>query len=235
MDRYVPAGVRPPPTESTGTVRRGGVAMLVTLAVCLAVALISNGLRTPGPPPQPGAAQGFAAAGRPPGGDGSVSPAVAPLPPSVPERVRIPALRVDAPLMPLGLEANGSLAAPSDNARNLAGWYKGGTSPGATGTAVIAGHVDNRHGPAVFYGLGSLKKGNTVHVVRTDGVTAVFTIDAIEAYPAKAFPNKQVYGAASRPELRLITCGGGFDKKHQHYLGNVVVYAHLTGTGTGTG
>lgn len=133
--------------------------------------------------------------------------------------------------MPLGLEASGRLAAPPDKGRNRAGWYKDGTSPGATGTAVIAGHVDNRHGPAVYYSLGSLKKGSAVQVVRTDGATAVFTVDAIEVYPAKAFPDKKVYGAASRPELRLITCGGGFDKKHQHYSGNVVAYAHLTGTG----
>lgn len=207
--------------------RRGAVAMVVTMVVCLAVALISNGLTVQKPPPQPGAAQGFAAPGRSPGPDGSA----APLPSSVPERVRIPALRVDAPLMPLGLEKNGSLAAPPDDARNLAGWYKDGTRPGSTGTAVIAGHVDNQHGPAVFYGLGSLNKGNTVQVVRTDGATAVFTIDAVEVYTAEAFPDKKVYGAASRPELRLITCGGGFDTKHQHYLGNVVVYAHLTGTG----
>lgn len=231
MDPNVPAGVRPPPTETTGTLRRGTVAMLVTMAVCLAVALISNGLLIQKPPPQPGAAQGFSAPGHPYAGDGSAAPAPAPLPPSVPERVRIPALRVDAPLTPLALEPNGSLAAPPDNVRNLAGWYKDGTSPGAKGTAVIAGHVDNQQGPAVFYGLGSLKKGNTVRVVRTDGVTAVFTIDAIEVYTAKDFPDRKVYGAAPRPELRLITCGGGFDKKHQHYLGNVVVYAHLTGTG----
>ncbi|MFE2376826.1 class F sortase [Streptomyces sp. NPDC059398] len=231
MDRHVPAGVRPPPTETTGTVRRGAVAMLVTLAVCLAVALISNGVLAQGPPPQPGAAQGFPAHGRASAADGAATPPVAPLPPSVPERVRIPALGVDAPLMALRLEAGGRLAAPPDNARNLAGWYQDGASPGSMGTAVIAGHVDDEHGPAVFYGLGSLKKGNTVRVERADGATAVFTIDAVEAYTAQEFPNRKVYGTAARPELRLITCGGGFDRKSGHYLGNVVAYAHLTGEG----
>ncbi|WP_405783813.1 class F sortase [Streptomyces sp. NBC_00859] len=204
--------------------------MLMTMVAGLAAALISNGLWARMPPPQPGAAQGFAAPGHPSAPEASAPSAVAPLAPSVPERVRIPALRVNAPLMPLSLQEDGSLAAPPDNDPNLAGWYKGGTSPGSTGTAVVAGHVDNRKGPAVFYGLGSLKKGNTVRIDRTGGATAVFTIDAVEVYSARAFPNKKVYGAATRPELRLITCGGGFDKKHQRYLGNVVVYAHLTGT-----
>ncbi|MFC4887700.1 class F sortase [Streptomyces beijiangensis] len=206
------------------------------MAVCLGVALISNGATSQEPPPQPGAAQAFAAPDR---GDVPAVPdarakdpaaRTAPMTPSPPERVRIPALHVSAPLTGLGLDDDGHLTAPPEDDRNLAGWYKDGITPGATGTAVLAGHVDTRQGPAVFYGLGALKKGNTVEVDRADRTTAVFTIDAIEVYAADAFPDKKVYGRASRPELRLITCGGGFDKAKQEYLGNVVVFAHLTGT-----
>jgi hypothetical protein len=214
-----------------GIVRRGLTAAAATMAVCLGVALISNGVPSQGPPPQPGAAQAFAAPGR----DAAhrvPAPAPSAKASSPPKRVRIPALRVDAPLTGLALDDEGHLNAPPEDDRNLAGWYEGGTAPGYPGTSVIAGHVDTHYGPAVFYGLGALKKGDTVEVDRADRTTAVFTIDAIEVYAADAFPDQKVYGAASRPELRLITCGGGFDQASQEYLGNVVVFAHLTGTRT---
>ena len=216
--------------SGAGRIRRFAPTAVLTAAACLGVGLISHGAQSQTPPPQPDAAQAFpttrSAAPTPtPAG----APKVFPLPPSVPTRVRIPAIHVSAPLTALALAKNGRLAAPPDADRNLAGWYRAGTSPGATGTAVVAGHVDNEQGPAVFYDLGALKKGDTVDVDRSDRDTAVFTIDAIEVYSDQDFPSKKVYGKASRPELRLITCGGGFDKAQQHYLGNVVVYAHLTG------
>ncbi|WP_329119465.1 class F sortase [Streptomyces sp. NBC_01465] len=209
---------------SEGIARRGLMAAATTMALCLGIAMISNGASADGPPPQPGAAQAFDSSA-PSGGESRV----APMAPSVPQRVRIPALHLDAPLTGLGLDDEGRLTAPPEDDRNLAGWYEDGTTPGATGTAVVAGHVDTHEGPAVFYGLGALKKGNTVDVDRADGTTAVFTIDAIEVYASDDFPDKKVYGRAARPELRLITCGGGFSKAKQEYLGNVVVFAHLTG------
>ncbi len=113
--------------------------------------------------------------------------------------------------------------------RNLAGWYEAGTTPGETGTAIVAGHVDNADGPAVFYRLGALKRGDRVEVDRRDGTVALFTVDAVEVYSARDFPDDKVYGAAPRPELRVITCGGGYSKT-TGYQGNVVVFAHLTGS-----
>ncbi|WP_328296853.1 class F sortase [Streptomyces sp. NBC_00435] len=152
--------------------------------------------------------------------------------PAVPERVRIPSLRIDAPLAELGLEGDGSLKAPPPEDRNLAGWYAGGTSPGSDGTALIAGHVDNHRGPAVFHRLGALKKDERIEVLRQDGTTAVFTVDAVEVHDREGFPDDLVYGATGRPELRLITCGGTCTRKAGHPAG-VVVRAHLADTGTG--
>ncbi|GGV60609.1 MULTISPECIES: class F sortase [Streptomyces] len=172
-------------------------------------------------PPQPTAAEGLAD----PVGQQLSAPA---LPPSPPTRIRIPVIRVDAPLMGLGLTPSGSLDVPPAAEKNLAGWYERGTTPGETGTAIVAGHVDTTEGPAVFYHLGALKKGHTIEVDRRDGSVAVFTVDAVEVYQAKNFPDQKVYGAASRPELRVITCGGGYSKA-TGYQGNVVVFAHLTG------
>ncbi|MFF7351352.1 MULTISPECIES: class F sortase [Streptomyces] len=173
-------------------------------------------------PPQPAAAEG-----RPdPGEEHLTAPALAPSPPT---RIRIPAIRVNAPLMGLSLTPSGSLDVPPAREKNLAGWYESGTMPGETGTAIVAGHVDNTEGPAVFYDLGALRRGARIEVDRRDGGVAVFTVDAVEVYAARDFPDDKVYGAAHRPELRVITCGGGYSKA-TGYQGNVVVFAHLTGS-----
>ncbi|MFE9449493.1 class F sortase [Streptomyces sp. NPDC006739] len=173
-------------------------------------------------PPQPPAAEG-----RPdPGAERLSAPA---LPPSPPIRIRIPSIRVDAPLTGLGLTRSGSLDVPPAGNKNLAGWYEAGTTPGEKGTAIVAGHVDNTDGPAVFYDLGALRRGAAVELDRRDGSVALFTVDAVEVYQARDFPDDKVYGAARRPELRVITCGGGYSKT-TGYQGNVVVFAHLTGS-----
>ncbi|AIR98269.1 class F sortase [Streptomyces glaucescens] len=203
--------------------RYGNTAMaaVTAVALCAGAWLLRDGTASHAPP-QPSAAEAHAdpAAGRP------AAPA---LPPSPPDRIRIPAIRVDAPLTGLGLTPTGSLEVPPAGQPNLAGWYEAGTTPGERGTAIVAGHVDNAEGPAVFYGLGALKRGGTIEVDRRDGSVAVFTVNAVEVYQAKDFPDEKVYGPARRPELRVITCGGGYSRA-TGYQGNVVVFAHLTGS-----
>ncbi|MFD9459555.1 class F sortase [Streptomyces sp. NPDC060027] len=197
------------------------IASITVVALCSGAWLLRSGAE-PHPPPQPSPAQAATA------GDGARSVAPA-MPHSPPDRIRIPAIGVDAPLMGLGLTPQGSLNVPPAEKKNLAGWYEAGTTPGERGTAVVAGHVDNADGPAVFYDLGALRKGGTVEVDRLDGSTARFTVDAVEVYDSRAFPDAKVYGAARRPELRVITCGGGYSET-TGYQGNVVVFAHLTGS-----
>jgi len=197
------------------------IAGVTVVALCTGAWLLRSGAETH-PPPQPSAAQAHSA------GDSGRAAAPA-LPPSPPDRVRIPAIRVNAPLMALALTAGGSLDVPPASKKNLAGWYEAGTVPGETGTAIVAGHVDNAEGPAVFYDLGALRRGSAIEVDRRDGSVAVFTVDAVEVYDAKHFPDEKVYGAAKRPELRVITCGGGYSRS-TGYRGNVVVFAHLTGS-----
>ncbi|PJN41025.1 class F sortase [Streptomyces sp. CB02959] len=230
-----PGGGGEPGRMGRGRGRRGRARWAGALAAAAACAaggwLIANGTRDTAPP-QPSAAQGFTT-GPPGAGAATGHPAAPPLPAAEPLRVAVPSLRIDAPLTRLGLAADGSLAPPPEGDRNLAGWYAEGTPPGATGTALIAGHVDTRAGPAVFYRLGALKRGHTVRILRADGRTAVFTVDAVEVYDGRHFPDEKVYGEARRPELRLITCGGGFNRSRQEYLGNVVVFAHLTSSQVG--
>ncbi|MFG2497128.1 class F sortase [Streptomyces sp. NPDC048441] len=198
------------------------IGAVTVLALCSGAWLLHNGTESH-PPPQPSAAQ---AASAHPRSDDPASSAAA-LPPSPPDRIRIPSIQVDAPLMGLELTRQGSLDVPPPKKTNLAGWYESGTTPGERGTAIVAGHVDNAEGPSVFYDLGSLTKGRTIEIERRDGSVAVFTVDANAVYDAKGFPDDKVYGAADRPELRVITCGGSYSKK-TGYQGNVVVFAHMT-------
>ncbi|GAA5070209.1 class F sortase [Streptomyces similanensis] len=197
------------------------IASVTVVALCSGAWLLHSAGTTHAPP-QPAAAEGTPD----PGEERLTAPA---LPPSPPTRIRIPSIRVNAPLMGLALTPAGSLDVPPAGDKNLAGWYESGTTPGERGTAIVAGHVDNTQGPAVFYDLGALKKGSRIEVDRRDGGVAVFTVDAIEVYQAKDFPDDKVYGAAARPELRVITCGGGYSRA-TGYQGNVVVFAHLTGS-----
>jgi sortase (surface protein transpeptidase) len=108
----------------------------------------------------------------------------------------------------------------------VAGWYTGGPTPGALGPAVIAGHV-TWNGPAIFYHLGRMRPGDQVMVTRKDGKTAVFTVTRVARFSKSRFPSEAVYGPIDYAGLRLITCGGTYDKSRSRYLDNVIVFAKL--------
>ncbi|MFF4960079.1 class F sortase [Streptomyces sp. NPDC001222] len=148
------------------------------------------------------------------------------LPYSAAVRVGIPSLHVDAPVIPVAVDTSGWVDAPPPDNPDLAGWFTGSPTPGEKGTSVIVGHVDNSQGPAVFYGLGTLKKGDRVEVRRVDGRTAVFEVYGVEVFSKANFPGDRVYGSKGVPELRVITCGGAFSEENG-YAGNVVVFARL--------
>jgi sortase (surface protein transpeptidase) len=147
--------------------------------------------------------------------------------PSPPVRVELPSIGVSSRLVRLGLNADGTMEVPRDYA--LAGWYTGAAMPGQDGPAVISGHVDSRSGPAVFYRLRDLRRGDTVGVRRADGVWLAFEVTGTAGYAKAAFPTDAVFGPVTGPVLRLITCGGAFDRSRGSYLDNVVVSARPSG------
>ena len=142
-----------------------------------------------------------------------------------PARVRIPAIGVDAAVFRLAVDAQGVLPAPPTNEGT--GWWRAGPEPGEPGPAVIVGHVDGREGPAVFFRLRELVPGAEIAVDRVDGSTAVFAVERVERHPKDAFPTEAVYGHTPDARLRLVTCGGEFDRSTRHYVDNVVVFATL--------
>lgn len=163
-----------------------------------------------------------------PGGPAIVGPV---LPRSTPVAIAIPAIGVRSSLQDLGLNPNGTIAVPAPGPHyNQAAWFTGSPTPGQAGPAVIEGHVDSAEdGPSVFFRLGALRPGEHVDVTRADHRTAVFTIDAVRRYAKSAFPTATVYGNTDNAALRLITCGGSFDRASGHYRSNIVVFAHLDG------
>jgi sortase (surface protein transpeptidase) len=110
-----------------------------------------------------------------------------------------------------------------------AGWFAGGPAPGQLGPAVIAGHVDSRIGPAVFYRLRDLRPGDRIGVVRADGSRLGFVVEQARSYPKAAFPTGAVFGPVPSAALRLITCAGDFDRARGSYRDNLVVFARLAG------
>ena len=140
-----------------------------------------------------------------------------------PIRLRIADAGVDTPLQRLGRAPDGSIEVPTDFA--MAGWFAEGVRPGEPGPAVVLGHVDSRRGPAVFYRLARLTVGADVVVDRADGSTVGFRVSRVLRVPKADFPTALVYAPTLEPSLRLVTCGGSFDRARRSYLDNVIVYA----------
>jgi hypothetical protein len=207
----------------------------------VAVTLISTGiviavtghdtLRWSPPPVPPGWAAGRP--GDPPRhltGRARARAAAYRLAPSPPIGIDIPAIRVQATIVPLGEARDGSIAVPSLKTPFVTGWFDRGPTPGSPGAAVILGHVDAQGvGPAIFYNLGRLRPGNRIYVHLRSGRTAIFEAYSVALYQKARFPTASVYGYTSWPTLRLITCGGQFDRRSGHYLGNIIVFASYIG------
>ncbi|WP_373311432.1 class F sortase [Kitasatospora indigofera] len=140
-----------------------------------------------------------------------------------PVRIRISRIGVDSALTDLQVQGDGHLGTPDDP--QVAGWWSQGPAPGGPGTAVIVGHVDSLAGPAVFAGLSALRPGDTISVDAADGSTSTFTVQALRSYAKDEFPDDTVFGETPGPSLRLITCGGAYDRNSQEYLSNLVVFA----------
>jgi hypothetical protein len=157
--------------------------------------------------------------------------AVSAIPFSPPTSIRIPTIGVSSPVASTGLNADGTPIAPAGPNVDKAAWLTTSASPGTVGTSVIIGHVDTtRSGPSVFYNLGKLTAGQKLDITREDGRTAVFTVTSVHSYPKNNFPNDTVYRNTQVSGLRLITCGGSWDARHNEYSDNIVAFAVLTGT-----
>ena len=212
------SGYAPPPSNPAGPrARMAGIAGALLIMAGTAAVGVAAGSQAHAP--QPALSQAGVT------GTSSRGPSLAR---SVPVSVAIPAIGVNSTLLHLGLNADGTVQVPSlkTNAGQAA-WYKYSATPGQIGSSVIEGHVDSERGPAVFFRLGALHRGDTIEVKLADGVTAVFRVTGVREFAKSRFPAKAIYGATDFAALRLITCGGAFDYATGHYLSSTVVFASL--------
>jgi hypothetical protein len=189
------------------------------------VALVAIAVLT-GAQPQPArgpAAPGIAPAGTPPVAVDSFRSARTYPTVAAPVRLRIPALHVDSGVQRLGLQADGTIAVPQRT--DVAGWYERGPRPGQPGPAVILGHVDSKNGPGIFINLSTLHPGTLVLVDRADGSTVTFRVTKVSRVAKTRFPTDLVYAPTLDPALRLVTCGGSFDRTRGSYRDNVIAFA----------
>jgi LPXTG-site transpeptidase (sortase) family protein len=139
-----------------------------------------------------------------------------------PVRVRIPAIDADVPLVGVGLAVDGSMAVPDFG---VAGWYTPGPAPGLPGPAVLAGHVDSRDGPDVFFRLHELSVGDAIHVEYAGGDEVSFAVRELDHVDKDELPHDRIWPVTAERLLTLITCGGTFDREVRSYEDNVLVFA----------
>jgi len=206
-----------------------GNRLLILIAAVLAVAGVaefSNANAASGPP-RPSAT----VLGKLPPASKPVAVTLPTLPYSVPTHVDIPAVNVHADVISVGLNADDTIGTPSLSNAKVAAWYDRSPTPGQPGSAIMDAHVDSAlmsdYRGAFFY-LGLAKPGMEIDVARADHSVAVFAIDEVQVALKADFPTDKVYAAMPYAGLRLITCGGNYDKKTHEYLGNTIVYAHMT-------
>ena len=166
-----------------------------------------------------------APAGKPSTSATKPPPAPAAAPAGTPVRIEVPALGVDATIVPVGVDSAGAMQIPQDV--STIGWYRFGPAPGArTGSAVLSGHVDDyRQGVGVFANLGSLGPGDEVIVVDQTGDPRTFSVISREEWHKGEVPMNRLFDRGGKPRLVLITCGGSFNSSTLGYDDNIAVTA----------
>ncbi|HZH19911.1 MAG TPA: class F sortase [Geodermatophilus sp.] len=151
------------------------------------------------------------------------APTVVPQRPA-PVRLAVPALGVDAPVEPVGVRDDGQMALPDDVDR--LGWYRFGPVPGAEGSAVFAGHVDDAdQGLGALAPLRDAEPGAEVVVTDAAGTATRWRVVSREVLEKQALPVDRLFARTGEPRLVLVTCGGPFLPDVGGYRDNVVVVA----------
>ena len=141
-----------------------------------------------------------------------------------PKWIEVPAIGVSAKVVPVGLLRNGEMEIPHSGD---VGWYRLGPVPGDPGPVVMVGHLDTHRDPAVFYHLKELRPGDEIRVYGDDGDMATFEVDMIEQVLKAELPTERIWDYTPEAVIRLVTCGGEWDRYNYHYLSNVIAYGHL--------
>lgn len=142
-----------------------------------------------------------------------------------PTAITIPAIDVKADIIEVGKVENGQMEVPADD--ETVGWYNLGYKPGEYGNAVLAGHVDNKQGPAIFFYLKELNKGDHIILYNEKGEAFTFEVTQITSYQTDNAPIGEIFGYSDQKQLNLITCTGTFNRETGDHEKRLVVTGKL--------
>lgn len=146
--------------------------------------------------------------------------------PFIPTTLKIPTLKINAPIESVGLDQEKRMDVPKDDMN--VGWYKYGPIPGEKGSAVLAGHFDTKTGgAAVFYKLSELQVNDAVIIIGKNGEERIFVVTDKKIFKDETFPIPLVFSQDDTEHLNLITCDGVFDKNEKDYTDRLVVFTKL--------
>ncbi|WP_256873818.1 class F sortase [Paenibacillus kribbensis] len=148
-----------------------------------------------------------------------------PFPGIIPHKIDIPAVRVHSIIEPVAYLENGQMGVPGNTDR--VGYLSTGILPGAAGNAIMDGHVDTYTGPAVFYPLKKLKRGDYVYVTGDDGCKLQFVVESVKFYLTPEAPIQTIFGPTEEHRLNLITCAGRYSRSKKEHEGRLVVFTKL--------
>ncbi|WP_158282128.1 class F sortase [Salipaludibacillus keqinensis] len=143
----------------------------------------------------------------------------------IPTAIHIPSLDISTSVLPSGISNEGEFEVPSTGDTTV--WFTNSFKPGANGNAVIAGHVDDFTGPAIFFTLKHASIGDLVIVEGEKNESFTFQVVSIESYPRRSAPIQQIFGYSSKPKLNLITCHGAYNRNKRTHEERLVIYTEL--------
>jgi sortase (surface protein transpeptidase) len=143
-----------------------------------------------------------------------------------PVRVQIPAIRVNAGIIVLGVTAKGEMETPESFTE--VAWYTFGAKPGESSNCVLSGHLDMPGGrPAVFYRLRELRPGHEIVLFGPSGKRYRYSVTESRSIPVEGAPVAEIVGPTEEPVLTLITCDGTWNRTAGEYTERRVVRAAL--------
>jgi sortase (surface protein transpeptidase) len=142
-----------------------------------------------------------------------------------PSGIQVESIGVKTWITAIGVDPNRAIRVP--HRADVVGWWSGGAVPGENGPTVLVGHFDSKTRAGVFEHLKDVKISDLVIVSQTDGSKYTYFVTEVQQLKKTAFPTDRVYGRTKESALRLVTCGGKFDRSTGHYVENTVVYADL--------
>ncbi len=143
----------------------------------------------------------------------------------IPNKIYIPSVRIQASVEPVGVLDNGQMEVP-ESTENV-GLLMSGVKPGQRGNAVIAGHVDNYTGPAIFYGLKKLKRDDPVLLSDASGKYLVYKVLSVESFKTVEAPIDRIFGKTDEARLNLITCAGKYNRQKKEHEKRLIVFTRL--------